>query len=174
MTKKEFDELRGSVIHPWEVEGVIVKKKPVRLPKKEIEYAIKMAKEVWKKIEESDIEGARKILEELFPPAERKYVGGARGEWGPNVKIAFLQAIICEMAENEEEKIPIDGIFGPKTMKAVKEIQEKVLGFKGKDVDGYFGQKTRARLIEFFLEKEEEPKKEEKKEEPKEKEKKEE
>ncbi|NUJ98308.1 peptidoglycan-binding protein, partial [Candidatus Gracilibacteria bacterium] len=42
----------------------------------------------------------------------------------------------------------IDGIFGQKTIEALKKLQEKKLGFTGEDIDGIPGPKTIQAMIE--------------------------
>jgi len=137
MTKKEFDELRGSVIHPWEVEGVIVKKKPVRLPKKEIEEA----EDIANKIIEAASNGDFETVDKLLPSAGKGWIGGARGVW-VSKDIAIIQSLHNKLSK-KGKKIKVDGIYGEETEEAIKALQ-KWIGVK---VDGYYGKEAREGLI---------------------------
>jgi len=137
MTKKEFDELRGSVIHPWEVEGVIVKKKPVRLPKKEIEEA----EDIANKIIEAASNGDFETVDKLLPSTGKGWIGGARGVW-VSKDIAIIQSLHNKLSKRGK-KIMVDGIYGEETEEAIKALQ-KWIGVK---VDGYYGKEAREGLI---------------------------
>lgn len=60
---------------------------------------------------------------------------GARGD-----KVVYLQCLLFEHSFMPDDQV--DGVFGPKTLAAVKEFQ----AFKGLEVDGVVGPKTWAAL----------------------------
>ncbi|HLC49123.1 MAG TPA: peptidoglycan-binding domain-containing protein [Candidatus Andersenbacteria bacterium] len=66
---------------------------------------------------------------------------------GPGVRRAtkFLQHMLKFACFNS--RIVPDGIYGQQTVEGVKRLQRH-LGFRGDDIDGKFGPKTREKLLE--------------------------